>query len=45
MPEDFLNIIIPLGAVVVFIAAFIYVKITNPHNQKIETRTTIVDLL
>ncbi len=40
MKEQFIEILIPTIAVLIFICAFIYVRKTNPQNKKIVTRTT-----
>lgn len=37
MQEEVLNVIIPICGFAIFLGAFIFVRITNPHNQKIET--------
>lgn len=40
MPDEILNKVIPLIAVIIFICTFIFVRKTNPENKKIRTRTS-----
>ena len=43
MKEQFIEILIPTIAVLIFICAFIYVRKTNPQNKKIVTRQSYIE--